>query len=399
MGLKFSDEIEAFRQEVRTFIRDSLPEEIRQQVAEERMDLSPEDQKRWHRTLYERGWSCPSWPAEYGGTGWSYEQQYVFEREIAQADAPRFLIYGVQMLGPSIIEFGTEEQKQRFLPGILSGEVMWCQGFSEPNAGSDLAALQCRALRDGDDYVLNGSKLWTSEAHVADWMFGLFRSDSSGKKQFGITFLMLDMASAGLSVQPILTFDGSHEVNQVFFDDVRVPVANRLGEEHQGWAIAKYLLGLERFGTAEISRSLASLARLKKLAAAMPCGAGTLADDADFMDELAKAEIDLRALEITEQRFLFGPGGADALGPEASMLKICGTEVQQRILELTLEALGQYGQLLVEDGVPEGGKAPPQVPGAARHAARAYFNYRKTSIYSGSNEIQKNIIAKAVLGL
>ncbi len=399
MDLKCSDEIEAFRQRVQTFIRDNLPEEIRQQVAEERMDLSPEDQKRWHRKLYERGWSCPSWPVEYGGPGWSHEQQYVFEREIALADAPRFLIYGVQMLGPSIIEFGTEEQKQRLLPGILSGEVMWCQGFSEPNAGSDLAALRCRAVRDGDDYVLDGSKLWTSEGHVADWMFGLFRSDSSGKKQFGITFLMLDMASPGLSVQPILTFDGTHEVNQVFFDDVRVPVANRLGEEHQGWGIAKYLLGLERFGTAEISRSLSSLARLKKLAAATPCGAGSLADDAEFMDELARAEIDLRALEITEQRFLFGPGGADALGPEASMLKICGTEVQQRILELALEALGQYGQLLVEEGASEGSNEPPRVPDAARHAARAYFNYRKTSIYSGSNEIQKNIIAKAVLGL
>ncbi len=399
MDLSFSPEAEAFRQEVRQFLQDNLPDSIRRQVAEERMDLSAEDQRLWHSKLYERGWACPSWPVEHGGTGWTDQQQYIFEREIALADAPRFLIYGVQMLGPTIIEFGSQAQKERFLPGIVSGDVMWCQGFSEPNAGSDLAALQCRAVRDGDDYVLNGSKIWTSEAHISDWMFGVFRTDSSGRKQHGITFLMLDMKSPGLTVQPILTFDGGHEVNQVFFDDVRVPADNRLGEEDQGWAIAKYLLGLERFGTAEISRSLKSLERLKRLAAETPDGAGTLAEDTAFMDAVAEAEIDLRALEITEQRFLFGPGGPDALGPEASMLKVRGTEIQQRILELSLEALGPYGQLLVEEEAEQGRNAPGPVPGAVRHAARAYFNYRKTSIYSGSNEIQKNIIAKAVLGL
>ncbi len=399
MDLTFGAEAEAFREQVRSFIRTNLPDATRRQVAEERMDLPAEDQRLWHRKLYEQGWACPSWPVEHGGTGWTDQQQYIFEREIALADAPRFLIYGVQMLGPTIIAYGTEAQKERFLPGILTGDVMWCQGFSEPNAGSDLAALQCRAERDGDDYVVNGSKIWTSEGHISDWMFGVFRTDSSGKKQHGITFLMLDMNTPGLTVQPILTFDGGHEVNQVFFDDVRVPVGNRLGEEDQGWAIAKYLLGLERFGTAEISRSLASLARLRKLAAETPDGAGTLADDEAFMSAVAEAEIDLRALEITEQRFLFGPGGPDALGPEASMLKVRGTEIQQRILELTLQALGPYGQLLVEEEPSEGRNEPTPVPEAARHAARAYFNYRKTSIYSGSNEIQKNIIAKAVLGL
>lgn len=399
MDLTFGAEAEAFREEVRSFIRTNLPDTIRRQVAEERMDLPAEDQRLWHRKLFERGWACPSWPVEHGGTGWTDQQQYIFEREIALADAPRFLIYGVQMLGPTIIAYGTEAQKERFLPGILTGDVMWCQGFSEPNAGSDLAALQCRAERDGDDYVVNGSKIWTSEGHISDWMFGVFRTDSSGKKQHGITFLMLDMKTPGLTVQPILTFDGGHEVNQVFFDDVRVPAGNRLGEEDQGWAIAKYLLGLERFGTAEISRSLKSLERLKALAAETPDGGGTLAGDTAFMDAVAEAEIDLRALEITEQRFLFGPGGPDALGPEASMLKVRGTEIQQRILELTLQALGPYGQLLVEEAPSEGRNEPAPVPEATRHAARAYFNYRKTSIYSGSNEIQKNIIAKAVLGL
>ena len=254
-------------------------------------------------------------------------------------------------------------------------------------------------MRDGDHYVVNGSKIWTSEGHIADWIFGLYRTDNSGRKQQGITFLLFDMKSRGVTVQPILTFDGSHEVNQVFFDDVRVPVDNRLGAENQGWALAKYLLGLERFGTAEVSRSLASLGRLKRLAAEQPRGAGRLIDDLEFAGKIAEAEIELRAVELTELRFLFGPGGADALGAEASMLKVRGTEVQQRILELTLEALGSYGQLDPEDNERPGANAPETLPAAAGHAARAHFNFRKTSIYSGSNEIQKNIIAKAVLGL
>jgi alkylation response protein AidB-like acyl-CoA dehydrogenase len=399
IDLSFGPEIEAFRAEVRAFLRERLPADIRRLVAAERMDLPREAQQRWHKILYAKGWSCPSWPREYGGTGWSDAQHYVFEREVALADAPRPMLYGVSMLGPTIIAHGTEDQKRRFLPGIVSGDVFWCQGFSEPNAGSDLASLSCRAVRDGDHYVIDGTKTWTSEAHIADWLFGLFRTDSSGKKQHGITFLMLDLRSPGVSVHPLLTFEGTHEVNQVFFAGVRVPVDQRLGEEHEGWAIAKYLLSLERFGTAEVSRSLASLGRLKALAAAPMAGSRPLLADERFAAAVAEAEIALRAVEVTELRFLFGPGGADALGAEASMLKIRGTEVQGRILELTHQALGPYALadgLAADDGTDH---RPPFAPAAAAHAARAHFNFRKTAIYSGSNEIQKNIIAKAVLGL
>jgi len=387
----------AFRGQVRSFIRENLPDEIRAKAADERMDLPKQDQVGWHKILHDKGWACPSWPKDHGGTGWSDEQAFIFEREIALADAPRPMIYGVGMLAPCIIEFGTEAQKERFLPGIASGDVFWCQGFSEPNAGSDLASLKTSAARDGDHYVVNGSKIWTSEGHLADWMFGLFRTDTSGKKQHGITFLMFDMASPGVTVRPIHTYDGGHEVNQVFFEDVRVPVDQRLGEEHGGWGIAKYLLGLERFGTAEVSRSMASLARLKKLARRLEVEGRPLIEQVDYAERLADVEIELKALELTEMRFLFGPGGADALGAEASMLKVRGTEVQQALLELTMEALGPYGS--VDVGDPETCERVPAGPMEVRHAARAYFNYRKTAIYSGSNEIQKNIIAKIVLGL
>ena len=395
MDTGLSNNIEAFRQDVRRFLTENLPEDIRALVAAEHMDLPREAQQCWRRILNEKGWACPSWPVAYGGTDWSDEQFYVFERELALADAPRLDPYGVVMLGPTLIEFGTEEQKRRFLPGILSGEVLWCQGFSEPNAGSDLAALKCRAERHGEHYHLNGSKIWTSDAHIADWMFGLFRSDASGKKQHGITFLLLDMQSPGIKVEPLMTFEGTHEVNQVFFDDVRVPVENRLGEGHQGWGIAKYLLGLERFGTAEVSRCLASLRRLKELASNSRFGEAPLLQNRRFADRLAQAEIALRAVEVTEQRFLFGPGGADALGPEASLLKIRGTEVQQLILALAHEAQGYFAHLVEVPGENNPGSPISQ----AVEAGRAHYNYRKTSIYSGSNEIQKNIIAKAVLGL
>ncbi|MEX2296745.1 MAG: acyl-CoA dehydrogenase family protein [Dongiaceae bacterium] len=398
MDLKFSAEAEKFRAEVRAFIAAELPSEIRTSVAADRMDLAPELQRRWMRILAERGWGAPSWPREYGGAGWTDEQFYVFERELALMDAPRIASFGIQMLGPTMIEFGSEEQKRRFLPGTLNGEILWCQGYSEPNSGSDLASLRTRAVREGDFYVLNGSKIWTTDAHHADWMFGLFRTDSSGKKQEGISFMVLDMKSPGLTVRPIIMFEGTHEVNQVFFDNVRVPAAQRVGEEGKGWTIAKYLLGLERFGTAEVSRTLASIARLKRLVARIPAGEGMLIDDPDFSARIADAKMELRALELTELRFLFAPGGADALGAEASMLKIRGTEIQQTVFGLTLEALGLYGQSAGADtGDMPADVAAEIVRGAS--ASRVHFNFRKTSIYAGSNEIQKNIIAKAVLGL
>lgn len=399
MEITYRPETEALREEIRAFCRDRVPEEFKRAVRHEG-EITAEDSRRWVRLLYRQGgWSAPGWSRERGGPGWTYEQQYVFERELALNGAPRVPLFGAGMIGPAIIEFGSRRQQEKFLPAILEGDILWCQGYSEPNAGSDLASLQARALRDGDHYVINGTKMWTSDGHWADWMFGLFRTDHSGRKQYGITVILVDMKTPGIEVRPILTFDGGHETNQTFFTDVRVPVDNRLGEEHRGWTVAKYLLGLERFGTAEVSRSQASLARLRRLAGGEAPGGGRLLDDPGFGDAIAEVEVALRALELTEQRFLFGPGGPDAMGAEASMLKIRGTEVQQRITELTMEALGYYAHPFVPEQLKEGYNEEPVGPPATGYASRSYFNMRKTAIYSGSNEIQKNIIAKAVLEL
>ena len=399
MDIEYSPTLAAFRNEVRTFCRDKVPEEFKRKVRQEG-DVEGKDAKRWVRILDEQGgWSCPGWSKALGGPGWSYEQQYVFERELALNDAPRVPLFGCGMIGPALIEYGSDAQKQKFLPAIRNGDILWCQGYSEPNSGSDLASLQTRAVRDGDEYVINGTKLWTSDGHNSDWMFGLFRTDSSGKKQHGITVILLDMKTPGIELRPILTFDSGYETNQTFFTDVRVPVSHRLGEEDQGWTVAKYILGLERFGTAEVSRSQASIERLKRVAGTEVSGGGRLIDEPDFADQIAETELDLRGLELTEQRFLFGPGGPDAMGAEASMLKIRGTEVQQRITELTVEALGYYAHAFVPEQLEEGYNEEPVGPVATGYASRTYFNMRKTAIYSGSNEIQKNIIAKAVLGL
>ncbi|MEH6631656.1 MAG: acyl-CoA dehydrogenase family protein [Halopseudomonas aestusnigri] len=396
MDMKFDAQAEDFRAEVRSFVESTLPDDIRAKVSEEEMILPRDMMQRWHHELYNKGWGCPSWPVEHGGAGWSDEQHYLFEREIALADAPRPIPYGVVMLAPCLMEYGSKAQQEKFLPGILTGDQLWCQGFSEPNAGSDLASLKCKAEcaadGSGDHYVINGSKTWTSDAHVADWMFGLFRTDNSGRKQQGITFLMIDMKSEGVTISPLENFEGTHEVNQVFFDNVRVPVDNRVGAESEGWGVAKYLLGLERFGTAEVGRSLASLGRLKTLAKTVKVGSGTLLDDSDFMNEVAQAEIALRALEVTEQRFLFGPGGSESMGAEASMLKVRGTEIQQDILELAHQALGYHAHAMVDEVSIDAAHNPAAI-------AKAHYNFRKTSIYAGSNEIQKTIIAKAVLGL
>jgi alkylation response protein AidB-like acyl-CoA dehydrogenase len=385
----------AFRAEVRAFVRANLPDDIGRKVAQERMDLPRDDQQRWHKILRAKGWACPGWPKEQGGPGFSDDQRYVFERELALGNAPRSMIYGEGMLGPTVMAYGTDAQKRQILPGILEGDVFWCQGFSEPNAGSDLASLQCKAERAGDHYVLNGSKMWTSEGHIADRMFGLFRTDNSGRKQEGITFLVLDLKSPGVTVRPILLFEGTHEVNQVFFDNVRVPVENRLGDEHKGWGIAKYLLSLERFGTAEVSRSLASLARLKSFAKDQdPFRHAPDRKDA-IERKIAELEMELDALEITEVRFLFKQDGANEVGPEASMLKVRGTEIQQDIFELSMMCAGNYALSARRD---ESG-ADVQATRRGQDTAYPYFNFRKTAIYAGSNEIQRNIIAKAVLGL
>ncbi len=377
-----------FREEVQAFLRAELPEDIRLAVSAERMDLSREQQQRWQKILARKGWACSGWPRQFGGPGWTIEQQYIFERETALADAPRPIVMGVQMLGPTLIAFGNQAQKDRFLPGIVNGDQFWCQGFSEPNAGSDLAALQCRAVRDGESYVINGTKMWTTEAHIADWMFGLFRTDGSGRKQEGITFLLIDMRSPGITISPIVTIDGGHEVNQVFFDNLRVSVENRVGDENHGWNIAKHLLSLERFGIAEVSRSIRSLLRLKRIATEPRSDGGRLLDSPWFARQIAELEIDLMSLELAEIRLLFSDeDGSEAAA--ASILKVRGTEVQQAILELMMIALGESAQIDPEYSDAEGDT----------WIATAYLNFRKTSIYGGSSEVQKNIVSKAVLGL
>ena len=399
MDINYSPEIESFRDEVRKFTA-NLPEHLRTKTRTERFSLGADDQRQFIRLLHAQGgWSCPGWPSEHGGPGWSYPQQYVFERELSLGDAPRINQFGSGMLGPAIMEFGTDAQKQTHLPKILSGDVLWCQGYSEPGSGSDLASLTCRAVRDGDEYVINGSKIWTSDAHLSDWLFGLFRTDSSGKKQHGITVLLMDLKTPGIEVRPIVKFDGLHELNQTFFTDVRVPVANRVGEEHQGWTVAKHILGNERFGTAEVSRTVASLVRLKRLAESEVANGAPLSEDPEFATDVVEIEMELRALELTEQRFLFGPGGPDEMGAEASLLKIRGTEIQQRLSDLTMQALGYYAHAFVPEQLEPGYNQELVGPWEAGYASRSYFALRAASIYSGSNEIQKNIIAKAVLGL
>jgi alkylation response protein AidB-like acyl-CoA dehydrogenase len=387
--MKLSADLIEFQKNVNSFLNSRLPKEIRQLVATERMDIPKEMQRQWHRIIEENGWGCPSWPVEYGGPGWSDMQHYIFEREIALADAPRPMIYGIGMLAPTIMEFGTDQQKDEILPRIRNADDFWCQGYSEPGAGSDLASLKSRAVLDGNEYIINGSKMWTSEAHIADKMFGLFRTDSSGKKQYGITFILLDMHAPGVEVHPIVTYDGAgREINQVFFKDVRVPVTHRLGEEHQGWGIAKHLLSLERFGTAEVSRSMRTLQKLKDLTKRIE------RNDPEFQYRFSQAEIALRAVDLTEYRMLFSDQPA---GAEASLLKLKGTEVQNEILELFHDTAGRYA--LVDGSDSESVKHLPSGLPEASYIAQAHFNFRKTEIYAGSSEVQKNIIAKAVLGI
>ncbi|MCP8894964.1 acyl-CoA dehydrogenase family protein [Shinella daejeonensis] len=384
----------AFRDRVKRLLVDHLPKHIRIQVEQEKMDLSKEDQRTWHKILRAHGLACPSWPVEYGGPGLADHELYILEREFALGGAPRPMIYGVTMLGPALIAHGTPEQQQRFLPGILEGDTFWCQGFSETNAGSDLASLKCAVRREGDEYVINGHKMWTSEGHIADWMFGIFRTDSSGRKQQGITFLLLDMRSPGVSVQPIQTFDGTGiEINQVFFDNVRVPVDQRIGDEGAGWDIAKSVLTAERFGNAEVSRSIASLERLKDYCRATSLDGRPLIQDPIIARRLVELEISLQAVEQTELRFLFHAG--DELGAEAALLKLRGTEVQNAILAAATDLRGPSASLLLDEDHP-GASAEYT---SASHALKAHMNYRKTMIYGGSSEVQRNILAKGALGL
>ncbi|HZT19402.1 MAG TPA: acyl-CoA dehydrogenase family protein, partial [Dongiaceae bacterium] len=331
----------AFRREVRAFFEQSLSDDIRRAMLTG-LPLGRELADRWHRVLLAKGWVAPSWPKEHGGTGWTLRQQYIFEQERVAAWAPAPVVFNIDMVGPLFIRYGTPAQKARFLPRVLSAEDHWCQGFSEPGAGSDLAALKCRAVRKGDRYIINGAKIWQTAAFEADMMFGLFRTDSSGRKQQGISVLVLPMSAKGLSLRPILLFDGVERVAQCTFEDVEVPAENLVGEENQGWAIAKYLLTLERLGIAEVAASRACLARLKALARAEVRGNEPLILDPVLLSEIAAVEADLDALEATEYRFLFDAQSNGELGPEASILKIHGTLIRQRLTELTMRVAGPF---------------------------------------------------------
>ncbi|MEO7026032.1 MAG: acyl-CoA dehydrogenase family protein [Caulobacteraceae bacterium] len=401
MDLDFSAGDRAFRDEVRAFIADNYPPALRQKQRDEEA-LGKEDYFSWHRILARRGWSAPSWPVEWGGTGWTPTQKYIWSEEQARADTLPILPFGVNMVAPVIYTFGTQAQKERFLPGIRDGIDWWCQGYSEPGAGSDLASLKTRAERitadDGKDYYLvNGQKTWTTLAQHADWGFFLVRTDPAVKPQAGISFLLIDMKTPGIEVRRITTLEGGHEVNEVWLDNVKVPVVNRIGEENKGWTCAKALLLHERTGIAGVARSKRNLERLRVFAAAEAADdGGRLIGDPFFRRKIADLEIDLSALEFTELRTLAGESSGKGPGPESSILKIKGTEIQQRLTELALEAAGHYGAPYLRDLPHNIGAIGPD---AARGVAGAYFNTRKTSIYGGSNEIQRNIIAKVVLGL
>jgi alkylation response protein AidB-like acyl-CoA dehydrogenase len=397
MNLDFSAEELAFQQEARTFIAENYPAALRGKQ-DDGDDLEKEDFLSWHRVLAKKGWIAPAWPVEYGGPGWTATQRFIWSEEIARADCIRIMPFGITMVGPVIYTFGTAEQKAKFLPRILSGEDWWCQGYSEPGAGSDLASLRTKAVPDGADYIVNGQKTWTTMAQHADWGFFLVRTNAEGKMQEGISFLLIDMKTPGITVRPIITLGGEHEVNEVWLEDVRVPQANRIYEENKGWTCAKFLLAHERTGIAAIASSKRGVERIKSIARTEMDGDRSLLANPFFRRKVAELEMDLTALEYTELRTLAGEASGKGPGPESSLLKIKGSEIQQRITELALEAVGHYGAPYFR-GFGDGDNEHPIGPDYAHRAAPTYFNTRKTTIYGGSNEIQRNIIAKMVLGL
>ena len=397
MELILSPEEEKFRDEVREFVSTEVSEEIRRKTMTG-FRLNKEDHESWQRKLYTKGWMAPGWPVEHGGTGWTPMQKHIFEEECAAAGAPPVIAFGVTMVAPVIMAFGNQEQKDYYLPRILRSDDWWCQGYSEPGSGSDLASLRTKAVLDGDQYIVNGQKTWTTMAQHANLMFCLVRTSDEGKRQEGISFLLIDMEQPGVTVQPIKTIDGSVEINNVFLEDVKVSVANRVGEENKGWTYAKYLLGHERTSIAAVGRSKAQLKRLKTIASAEEQDGKPLIHDPTFKEKIADIEISLLALESLVLRVLSDESAGKGPGPEASFLKIRGTEVQQGITELLIEAIGNYAHPFVPESMETGWNEDPIGPEHAASIAPQYFNWRKASIYGGSNEIQKNIIAKAVLG-
>ncbi len=399
MDLRFTDEENAFRTEVRSFLRDNLPADIHAKMLEHRA-LRKEDVVRWQRILNARGWATPSWPTAWGGPGWTAVQRYIFLDELHQFPAPEPVSFNVSMIGPVIGTFGSEAQKAELLPRIANLDDWWCQGFSEPGAGSDLASLSCSAVRDGDHYVVNGTKMWQGMGHHADWMFTLVRTDPGAKKQAGISFLLIDMKSPGLTVQPIITIDGRHEVNSVFLDNVRVPVANRVYEENKGWDVAKFLLGNERTGIARIGMSKYLLRRARRIAEEVQDGEGRLADDPGFQRRCAEIEVELRALEVTQMRVLAAMREhSEKPDPRSSILKLKGVELRQAASELLLRAAGPLALPAEDEFAPPNPEDAPAEAVWGSTIAPVYFILRAASIYGGSSEVQKNILAQAVLGL
>jgi alkylation response protein AidB-like acyl-CoA dehydrogenase len=403
MDLKFTAEEESFRAEVRAFLAAELPDDIRTKVRLGRR-MHKDDLVRWQKILYRRGWGAGMWPRRYGGADWSVVEQHIFDEEGAAAGAPPQIPFALRMVAPVLMSFATEAQRNRFLPRIIAGEDWWCQGYSEPGSGSDLASLRTSAVREGDHYRVNGQKTWNTLGQYADWMFCLVRTGSDARPQQGISFLLIDMKSPGVRVRPIVTLEGEHEINDIFLDDVRVPVENLVGEENKGWTYAKFLLSHERTNNAGIGNCKRSLQRLKEIATRQRRDGRPLIEDCRFRDRIAQLELELMALEITNLRVLSAVSTESrAPGPEVSLLKIKGSEIIQQLAELQMHALGHDALPYLREALEADWVAPPLL---ADHYAEfappltgQYLNCRKTTIYAGSTEIQKNIISKLILGL
>ncbi|WP_087865186.1 acyl-CoA dehydrogenase family protein [Comamonas thiooxydans] len=393
MDLAFTPEEQAFREEIRSWVRANLPEDIAHKVRND-LHLTREDMQRWAKILGKKGWLGYGWPKEFGGPGWSAVQKHLFEEECALAGTPRIVPFGPVMVAPVIMAHGTPEQHRRFLPGIASGEVWWSQGYSEPGSGSDLASVKTRAERVGDKYIVNGQKTWTTLGQYGEWIFCLVRTSNEGKPQTGISFLLVDMKSPGVTVRPIKLLDGSHEVNEVFFDNVQVPADQLIGEENKGWTYAKHLLSHERTNIADVNRAKRELERLKRIAKTEGVW-----EDQRFRDQIALLEIDVIALEMLVLRVLSAMKSGKNPLDIAGLLKIKGSEIQQRYSELMMLAAGPYALPYIQEAMEAGyqGDFPGNVLGNAPLAA-TYFNMRKTTIYGGSNEVQRNIVAQTVLG-
>ena len=396
MDLKFTEEEQAFRAEVRAFLAENLPERLSEKVRLAK-ELSKSEMEEWHAILNTRGWLAGNWPKEYGGAGWNAVQRHIFEEETSSAFAPRIVPFGLAMLGPVLQAFGSDAQKAHYLPRLLNGDDWWCQGYSEPGAGSDLASVKTRAVREGDHYTVNGQKTWTTLGQYANMIFCLVRTDVDCKPQAGISFLLIDMDTPGIEVRPIRLLDGSVEVNEVFFDNVKVPVANLVGKENEGWTYAKFLLTHERTNIAGVGFSRAGLSEVKRVARQVMDGGKPLIKNPHFAARIAQVEIDLMAMATTNLRVISAAARGQAPGAESSMLKLKGTVIRQEITDLFRRAMGPYA--LPFPDLIEGDNQPPVGPEGASASAASYFNNRKLSIFGGSSEIQRTIITKAILEL